>query len=94
MKEHSLVAKIKLGGVIMIYPSIDKLLNQVGSKYLLVNIVSKRAKEMDETSFYQMKENEYVSTKNIGRALEEVAKNLIHIDKFEKPTDDDTETTK
>ena len=44
----------------MIYPSIDRLLNQVGSKYLLVNIVAKRAKEMDETSFYQMKENEYV----------------------------------
>ena len=30
----------------MIYPSIDKLLNQVGSKYLLVNVVSKRVKEM------------------------------------------------
>ena len=30
----------------MIYPSIDKLLNEVGSKYLLVNIVSKRAKEI------------------------------------------------
>ena len=33
----------------MIYPSIDKLLNQVGSKYLLVNIVAKRAREMSET---------------------------------------------
>ena len=32
----------------MIYPSIDKLLNQVGSKYLLVNIVAKRSKEMTE----------------------------------------------
>ena len=32
----------------MIYPSIDKLLNQVGSKYLLVNIVSKRAKKLQE----------------------------------------------
>lgn len=73
----------------MIYPSIDKLLNQVGSKYLLVNIVAKRAKEMDETNFYQMKENEYVSKKNIGRALEEVSKNLIHIDGFEKPEDED-----
>ena len=78
----------------MIYPSIDKLLNQVGSKYLLVNIVAKRAKEMDETSFYQMKENEYVSKKNIGRALEEVAKNLIHIDGYEKTIDDDTEEIK
>ena len=78
----------------MIYPSIDKLLNQVGSKYLLVNIVAKRAKEIDETSFYQMKENEYVSKKNIGRALEEVAKNLIHIDGYEKTIDDDTEEIK
>ena len=78
----------------MIYPSIDKLLNQVGSKYLLVNIVAKRAKEMDETSFFQMKENEYVSKKNIGRALEEVAKNLIHIDGYEKTIDDDTEEIK
>lgn len=63
----------------MIYPSIDKLLNQVGSKYLLVNIVAKRAKEMDTTKHYQLKEEEYVSKKNIGRALEEVSKNLIHI---------------
>lgn len=63
----------------MIYPSIDKLLNQVGSKYLLVNIVSKRAKEMKETEHYQMKDNEYVSKKEIGKALEEVSKDLIHI---------------
>ena len=55
----------------MIYPSIDKLLSQVGSKYLLVNVVARRSKEM--------KECDYVSKKNIGRALEEVAKGLIHI---------------
>lgn len=64
----------------MIYPSIDKLLTKVGSKYLLVNLVSKRAKEMQETEYYQMKENEYVSSKEIGKALEEVAKDLIHIE--------------
>lgn len=63
----------------MIYPSIDKLLNQVGSKYLLVNIISKRVSEMEETNHYQMKENEYKSKKPIGRALEEVSKGLIHI---------------
>ena len=55
----------------MIYPSIDKLLNQVGSKYLLVNIVAKRAHEIEETKHYQLKEYEYVSKKPIGRALEE-----------------------
>lgn len=64
----------------MIYPSIDKLLTKVGSKYLLVNLVSKRAKEMQETEYYQMKENEYISAKEIGKALEEVAKDLIHIE--------------
>lgn len=63
----------------MIYPSIDKLLTKVGSKYLLVNLVAKRSKEMAETEHYQMKENEYKSKKNIGRALEEVNKDLIHI---------------
>ena len=70
---------ILIGSDNMIYPSIDKLLKQVGSKYLLVNIVAKRAKEMDTTNHYHLKEEEYVSKKNIGRALEEVSKKLIHI---------------
>jgi len=61
----------------MIYPSIDKLLNVVGSKFLLVNIVSKRVKEMEEKDYYQL--NDYKSSKNIGKALEEVSKGLIHI---------------
>lgn len=63
----------------MIYPSIDKLLVKVGSKYLLVNLVSKRVKEIEATGQYQLSESEYKSTKNIGRALEEVSKDLIHI---------------
>ena len=71
---------LNTGDDIMIYPSIDKLLNKVGSKYLLVNLVFKRAKEMEETEHYQMKENEYVSKKNIGRALEEIANDLIHVE--------------
>lgn len=61
----------------MIYPSIDKLLNIVGSKYLLVNLVSKRVSEMEETKNYQLKENEYVSKKDIGKALEEFSKEVI-----------------
>jgi DNA-directed RNA polymerase subunit omega len=63
----------------MIYPSIDKLLNKVGSKYLLVNLVSRRVSEMNEKKNYQLPENDYVSKKNIGRALEEVSKDLIVI---------------
>ena len=68
----------------MIYPSIDKLLNIVDSKYQLVHIASRRSKEMFRTDHYQMPIGDYVSTKNIGRALEELAEGLIIIKKEEK----------
>ena len=63
----------------MLYPSIDNLLSQIGSKYLLVNIVSKRVKQMEKTGHYQLEEKEYKSSKNIGKALEEISKGLIHV---------------
>ena len=63
----------------MLYPSIDKLLNIVDSKYMLVHVVSKRSKQMQETEHYQMKINDYVSKKNIGRTLEELEHGLIKI---------------
>ena len=47
----------------MIYPSIDKILNAVDSKYALVYIVANRSKEMIKTKHYQMKETEYKSSK-------------------------------
>ena len=65
----------------MIYPSIDKLLTMVDSKYALVYIVSRRSKEMLKTNYYQKPINEYKSKKTIGRALEEVYDNLIHVNK-------------
>jgi len=61
----------------MIYPSIDKLLNIVDSKYKLVHIAADRAKVMKEHKHFQMSEDEYVSKKEIGRALEEVERGLI-----------------
>lgn len=63
----------------MIYPSIDKLLNQVGSKYLLVNVISKRVKEMQKDDHYQMKTTEYKSKKDIGKALEEITNGKVII---------------
>lgn len=63
----------------MIYPSIDKLLNIVDSKYKLVHIAADRAKVMKEHKHYQVSESEYVSKKEIGRALEELGKGLITI---------------
>lgn len=63
----------------MIYPSIDKLLSMVDSKYRLVHVVANRSLEMERTGHYQMPIKRYVSSKNIGKALEEVAENLIKI---------------
>ena len=65
----------------MIHPSIDKLLLHVDSKYRLVHIAAKRSNEISETHHLQMKEEDYVSKKPIGRALEEVEKDLIEIKK-------------
>lgn len=63
----------------MIYPSIDRLLNVIDSKYKLVHVVSIRAKEMLTKHHYQMKDSEYKSQKEIGRSLEEVEKGLVRI---------------
>ena len=65
----------------MIYPSIDKLLNIVDSKYELVHIAARRSKELFKTEQYQMPLNKYVSKRNIGRALEEIAEGKIVIKK-------------
>ena len=63
----------------MIYPSIDKLLNVVNSKYELVHIAARRSKEITLTNHLQMPANKYVSKKNIGRALEEIAEGYIKV---------------
>jgi DNA-directed RNA polymerase subunit omega len=61
------------------HPSVDKILNIVDSKYKLVHVVSRRSKQMLENKHFQMKQNEYVNKKEIGRALEEVEKGLITV---------------
>lgn len=65
----------------MIYPSIDKLLNIVDSKYELVHIAARRSKEMTSTGYFQMPESSYKCKKNIGRALEEVEAKLLTVRK-------------
>jgi len=61
----------------MIYPSIDKLLTIVDSKYKLVHVASERSKQMMLNSHYQLKSDQYISKKEIGRSLEELEKGLI-----------------
>ena len=65
----------------MIYPSIDKLLTIVDSKYALVYIAANRSKEMIKTNYDQKPEKEYKSEKTIGKALEEISDGLIKVNK-------------
>jgi len=65
----------------VIYPSIDKLLNIVDSKYVLVHVAAKRSREIKRTNYMQLASNKYKSFKNIGKALEEVSEGLITIKK-------------
>ncbi len=65
----------------MIYPSIDKLLTIVDSKYILVHVAAERSKEMINNKHYQLREDEYTSVKEIGRSLEELEKGLIQVKK-------------
>ncbi|NLA32557.1 MAG: DNA-directed RNA polymerase subunit omega [Mollicutes bacterium] len=61
----------------MLFPSIDKILNLVDSKYQLVHLVSMRSKQMIANDHYQLREKEYKSKKELGKALEEVEKGLV-----------------
>lgn len=63
----------------MIYPSIDKMLTIVDSKYQLVHIAARRSKELYKHENYQMPKKKYFSSKNIGKALEEVSEGLVKI---------------
>ena len=65
----------------MIYPSIDKLLNLIDSKYELVHVAAQRSREIKHNGNLQMPKEKYKSTKNIGRALEEVVEGLVIIKK-------------
>ena len=67
----------------MIYPSIDKLLNVVESKYELVHVAARRSKEMSKRNHQQLPEEEYKCNKNIGRALEEITEGLVTIERDE-----------
>lgn len=59
----------------MLYPSIDTLKKKIDSKYSLVSLASKRARQMQEEDNYKL--GSYVSYKPVGKALEEVASGVL-----------------
>lgn len=54
----------------MLFPSIDKLTDKVESKYTLVTVASKRARQLREQNNLQMDKPK--SKKYVGQALEEL----------------------
>lgn len=54
----------------MLYPSIDSLLEKIDSKYSLVSVAAKRARQMQIKDDTRMEKP--VSHKSVGRALEEI----------------------
>ena len=55
----------------MLYPSVDALKKEIDSKYSLVSLASKRARQLQEEGGEKLPK--YVSYKPVGRALEEIA---------------------
>ncbi|MBB5178952.1 DNA-directed RNA polymerase subunit omega [Planomicrobium koreense] len=62
----------------MLYPSVDKLKSKIDSKYSLVALASKRARQLHEHGDEKL--DSYVSAKSVGKALEEVAAGVLKIE--------------
>lgn len=73
----------------IIYPSIDTLLEKVPSRYSLAVLAAKRAHELETGSLKMVPE--FKSVKTVGQALEEVAAGDVIIDPSSKLKERDAE---
>lgn len=69
----------------LLYPSVDKLLEKIDSRYSLIMLASKRAHELDTGAKPLL--DHYESPKPIGRALEEIEAGVLKIDESQKDFD-------
>jgi len=70
----------------MLYPSIDRLLTKLDSKYTLVTVASKRARDMQVKRDGRVEKP--VSDKFVGKALEEINAGLLSYRKLEEVKED------
>lgn len=63
----------------ILYPSVDKLLERVDSRYSLIMLASKRAHEIDAGATPLL--SKYDSEKSVGKAMEEIEAGEVTIDK-------------
>ena len=62
----------------MRYPSVDKLLDKVDSKYKLAYIAAKRAKIIEEEDYCAAEDS--ICAKPVGQAHEEILEDKVHCD--------------
>jgi len=62
----------------MLFPEIDKLIEKVGSKYLLVTAAAKRARQLKDGAPVTI--DNPTSRKEVGIALEEIARGTIRVE--------------
>jgi len=60
----------------MLYPSLASLLKQVNSRYLLVNIIARRARDI---SAYASEQGEIIEDKPVSQAIEELAAGTLRV---------------
>ena len=60
----------------MLYPSLASLLDQVNSRYLLVNIIAKRARDL---STRQYPDDESRDEKTVSIAIQEIASGELRV---------------
>ena len=62
----------------MRYPSVDKLLDKVDSKYKLAYIAAKRVMIIEEEDYFAAEDS--ICAKHVGQALEEILEDKVHCD--------------
>ncbi len=68
----------------MLYPSIDSLLNKVDSKYTLVTLASRRARDMQFVNKVTLENPK--SDKYVGKSLEEIYAGTLTYRSLEEET--------
>ena len=76
MTTRPYVTNIPKGINNMLYPSLASLLKQVNSRYLLVNIIARRARDI---SISANEREEITNEKAVSRAIEEIAAGELRV---------------
>ena len=73
----------------MLYPSMSELMKKVDSRYMLVNVVARRAREISAEA---ERTEEYLEEKSVSIAIREIADGKVNIIKHEAEADETVET--